>query len=311
MTDVGQAPHHIIVVDDEAAARDMVAEYLELHGYRVTRCDGGAELRAAVRVDKPDLVICDLNMPEEDGLSVVRFLKETSSTPVIMLTATASAIDRVVGLELGADDYLAKPCELRELLARVRSILRRLRWSNMRGSERRLAAIVSFDLVGFSRLVQANETATLSAVDQIFAQIINPSLVRYRGTMFKMLGDGGLLEFPSVVDAVDWSVRFQRAVLDDPASTMPHGRIRFRLGVAIGDIVVSQGDRFGEGVALAVRMQEAARPGTVTLSDYSHQFVVGKVSTLFIDLGPRQLKNIASPMRLWEWASEALDAPSA
>lgn len=311
MTDAGQAsPHHIIVVDDEQAAREMVAEYLELHGYRVTRCDGGSDLRAAIRVDKPDLVICDLNMPEEDGLSVVRYLKETTATPVIMLTATASAIDRVVGLELGADDYLAKPCELRELLARVRSILRRVRWSNMRGSERRLAAIVSFDLVGFGRLVQTNENATLSALDQIFAEIINPSLVRYRGTMFKMLGDGGLLEFPSVVDAVDWSVQFQCAVLDSPVATMPHGRIRFRLGVAIGDIVVSQGDRFGEGVALAVRMQEVARPGTVTLSDYSHQFVANKVSTQFTDLGSRSLKNISAPMRLWEWSSEPEDEPT-
>ena len=73
----------------------------------------------------PDLIVLDLNMPEEDGLSVIRDLKQRTSVPIIMLTATASAIDRVVGLELGADDYLAKPCELRELLARIRSVLRR------------------------------------------------------------------------------------------------------------------------------------------------------------------------------------------
>ena len=73
----------------------------------------------------PDLIVLDLNMPEEDGLSIIRDLKQRISVPIIMLTATASAIDRVVGLELGADDYLAKPCELRELLARIRSVLRR------------------------------------------------------------------------------------------------------------------------------------------------------------------------------------------
>ena len=73
----------------------------------------------------PDLIVLDLNMPEEDGLSIIRDLKRRTSVPIIMLTATASAIDRVVGLELGADDYLAKPCELRELLARIRSVLRR------------------------------------------------------------------------------------------------------------------------------------------------------------------------------------------
>src|SRR5205085_10791787 len=116
---------HVVVVDDEAAARDMVGDYLKLHGFRVTLCDGGASLRTAIAKDKPDLIVLDLNMPEEDGLSIVRDLKTRNNVPVIMLTATASPIDRVVGLELGADDYIAKPAELRELLARVRSVLRR------------------------------------------------------------------------------------------------------------------------------------------------------------------------------------------
>jgi DNA-binding response OmpR family regulator len=116
---------HIFVVDDEAPAREMVGDYLKLHGFDVTMCDGGASLRVAIEKQAPDLIVLDLNMPEEDGLSIVRTLKQKSSIPIIMLTATASPIDRVVGLELGADDYLAKPCELRELLARIRSVLRR------------------------------------------------------------------------------------------------------------------------------------------------------------------------------------------
>jgi DNA-binding response OmpR family regulator len=116
---------HIIVVDDEAQTRDMVGDYLRMHGFRVTLCDGGATLRTEFDKEQPDLIVLDLNMPEEDGLSIIRDLKQKSNVPVIMLTATASAIDRVVGLELGADDYIAKPCELRELVARVRSVLRR------------------------------------------------------------------------------------------------------------------------------------------------------------------------------------------
>ena len=116
---------HIIVVDDEAPAREMVGDYLKMHGFAVTLCDGGKSLRKEIEGGMPDLIVLDLNMPEEDGLSIVRDLKSRSNVPVIMLTATASPIDRVVGLELGADDYLAKPCELRELMARVRSVLRR------------------------------------------------------------------------------------------------------------------------------------------------------------------------------------------
>jgi DNA-binding response OmpR family regulator len=91
----------------------------------VTLCDGGKSLRGAIEHGLPDLVVLDLNMPEEDGLSIIRDLKARTNVPVIMLTATASPIDRVVGLEIGADDYVAKPCELRELMARIRSVLRR------------------------------------------------------------------------------------------------------------------------------------------------------------------------------------------
>src|SRR3981189_1761771 len=116
---------HIIIVDDEAPAREMVGDYLKMHGFNVTLCDGGKSLRGAIETGAPDLVVLDLNMPEEDGLSIIRDLKSRINVPVIMLTATASPIDRVVGLELGADDYVANPCQLRELMARIRSVLRR------------------------------------------------------------------------------------------------------------------------------------------------------------------------------------------
>src|SRR5216683_2721641 len=121
---MSQLPH-IAVVDDEKPARDMVGDYLRMHGFSVSLCDGGVSLRQSIAQQTPDLIVLDLNMPEEDGLSIIRDLKQRTGVPIIMLTATASAIDRVVGLELGADDYLAKPCELRELMARIRSVLRR------------------------------------------------------------------------------------------------------------------------------------------------------------------------------------------
>jgi DNA-binding response OmpR family regulator len=122
----GAAMPSIAVVDDEAATREMVGDYLKLHGFSVVLCDGGCALREHLARQSLDLIVLDLNMPEEDGLSIVRDLKARTAIPIIMLTATASAIDRVVGLELGADDYLPKPCELRELVARVRSVLRRV-----------------------------------------------------------------------------------------------------------------------------------------------------------------------------------------
>ena len=153
-------------------------------------------------------------------------------------------------------------------------------------------------VAGFSRLVQDDEPGTLAAVDRVLAEIVAPSLPPRNGQLFKMLGDGALIEFQSVVDAVEWSVAFQAEV---SADDLPAPRLSFRVGIAVGDIVVSSQDRFGEGVALAVRVQEMAAPGDVMLSDYVHQMVRGKVAASFADEGLHDLKNIAEPMRIWRW----------
>ncbi|WP_143957841.1 response regulator [Rhodoligotrophos appendicifer] len=116
---------HILVVDDHRDIRDAVSKYLARNGLRVTPADGGAEMRAVLKTGAVDLVVLDVMMPGEDGLSLCRFLRETSEIPVIMLTAMAEDTDRVVGLELGADDYVTKPFNPRELLARIRAVLRR------------------------------------------------------------------------------------------------------------------------------------------------------------------------------------------
>lgn len=295
----------IYVVDDEASARELVGDYLTMHGFTVTLCEGGARLRKELSRKIPDLIVLDLNMPEEDGLSIIRYLKDHCPVPVIMLTASASPIDRVVGLELGADDYMAKPCELRELLARTRSLLRRLKFSPARHTDRRLAAIVSFDFVGFSRFIQDNETETLAALDAIFGEVITPSLLRHHGILFKMLGDGALIEFASVVDAVDWSMWLQTQMRDLGHSYLSSGRIVFRLGIAVGDVVLNQNDRAGEGVTLAVRVQEVAEPGAIAMTDQAYFLVRGKTAATFVDGGERRLKNIAAPMHVYTWSPGA------
>ena len=116
---------HIVVVDDERDLRETVAEYLSLHGYRVTPAANGVELRAILEGGRVDLVVLDIAMPGEDGLSLARFLRVQHTAGIIMLTASGETVDRIVGLEMGADDYLAKPVDLRELLARIKAVLRR------------------------------------------------------------------------------------------------------------------------------------------------------------------------------------------
>ena len=117
---------HILVVDDEPDLREMIEEYLVQQGFGVTTAENGTAMRRVVAERPVDLVLLDIRMPGEDGLSLVRFLREHYPIGIIMLTAAGEVVDRIVGLEMGADDYLAKPFDPRELLARIKSVLRRL-----------------------------------------------------------------------------------------------------------------------------------------------------------------------------------------
>lgn len=116
---------HILIVDDDPEICALLTQFLTPHGFRVCTAGDGTAMRAALREGDIDLVILDLMLPGEDGLSLCRFIRENSRLPVIMLTAMGDETDRVVGLEMGADDYLAKPFSTRELLARIKAVLRR------------------------------------------------------------------------------------------------------------------------------------------------------------------------------------------
>jgi two-component system OmpR family response regulator len=116
---------HILVVDDDRDIRSSLAEYLRLRGFRVSVAAGGKEMDRLLSTAKPDLIVLDIMLPREDGLSICRRLQETAQVPIILLTALTESADRIVGLELGADDYVTKPFDPRELAARIRSVLRR------------------------------------------------------------------------------------------------------------------------------------------------------------------------------------------
>src|SRR6201990_3194337 len=219
---------HIIIVDDEAPAREMVGDYLKMHGFTVTLCDGGKTLRGAIETGAPaDLVVLDLNMPEEDGLSIIRDLKSRTNIPVIMLTATASPIDRVVGLEIGADDYIAKPCELRELMARIRSVLRRSSPVKGAGTETASAKAAKDQLVRFGtkwldleaqalRDDEGNEhplTASEFGLLKVFAA--NPKRVLSRERLLELANARDSEAFDRAIDLR--IMRIRRKIEPDPS----------------------------------------------------------------------------------------------
>ncbi|MGO4622280.1 response regulator [Ensifer sp. 2YAB10] len=147
MANACNEPELVLVVDDDPRIRQMLARYFEAEGYRVSLAGDGREMRKSVEKGDVDIILLDLGLPGEDGLSLARDLRAHSDIPIIMLTGRADVVDRVVGLEIGADDYVTKPFHLREVLARVRGALRRRRYSPMQPQirEERFGEIFCFE----------------------------------------------------------------------------------------------------------------------------------------------------------------------
>ena len=170
--------------------------------------------------------------------------------------------------------------------------------------QRRLAAILAADVVGYSRLVGAEEEGTIARLRTLRDELISPTVSAYRGRIIKTTGDGLLIEFASVVDAVRAALEVQRAMAAQNAEIAADKRIEFRIGINLGDVVVeSDGDLVGDGVNVAARLEAVAEPGGICLSRSVYDQVKGKVDAEFVDLGDQNLKNIAQPIRSYRVGS--------
>jgi TolB-like protein/Flp pilus assembly protein TadD len=167
-------------------------------------------------------------------------------------------------------------------------------------SIRRLAAILAADIAGYSRLIGADEEGTLNRIRSIRAEVIDPAIASYRGRLVKTTGDGLLIEFGSVVDALRCAVEMQQAVAGQNAGLPPAQRIEFRIGLHMGDVVVADGDILGDGVNIAARLEGWAQPGGICVSGLVHDQVQGRVDCGFQDAGEQFLKNIARPIRVFK-----------
>jgi TolB-like protein/class 3 adenylate cyclase len=174
-----------------------------------------------------------------------------------------------------------------------------------------LAAIVSADVVGYSLLMGRDDSATLAGLKAHRQELIDSKIAEYRGRIVKTTGDGLLLEFPSVVDAVRCGVDIQRGMAERNAGVPPEQRIEFRIGINIGDIIIDGDDIFGDGVNVAARLQTLAEPGGICVSRVVRDQVLDKLSFAFEDLGAQEVKNIARPVEVYrvELGSEPLQTP--
>lgn len=177
--------------------------------------------------------------------------------------------------------------------------------------ERKLAAIVSADVAGYSRLMGQDEAATLAGLNALTSQHIFPLTQAHDGRIVKEMGDGFLIEFPSIVSAVKCSCEIQRQLADGDIDAAQS--IRFRIGVHLGDVIVQGADIFGDGVNIASRLQEIADPGGVAISHSAYEHLDDASAAGFMDRGERQLKNLRRAIRVWHWAASpgAHDTPDA
>jgi adenylate cyclase len=162
---------------------------------------------------------------------------------------------------------------------------------------RRLAAILAADVAGYSRLMGTDEEGTLNRLRAIRAEVVDPSITLYRGRIVKTTGDGLLVEFVSVVDAVRCATEIQTAIAKGNAEIAVEKRIEFRMGINMGDVVVEDGDIFGDGVNVAARLGGLAEPGGICVSARVQEDAAGRLDLTFDDLGEQSLKNIARSVR--------------
>ena len=171
-------------------------------------------------------------------------------------------------------------------------------------STRRLAAILAADVVGYSRLMGADESGTLQALKAIRSELIDPSLAAHNGRLVKTTGDGLLVEFASVVDALRCAIEVQAGMAERNATMLADKRIEYRIGINMGDIVVEDDDIFGDGVNVAARLEGIAEPGGICVSARVEEDVAGKLDLVFEDMGEQALRNIARPVRAYRVATE-------
>ena len=165
--------------------------------------------------------------------------------------------------------------------------------------QRRLAAILSADVVGYSRLMGMDEAGTLSRLNALRRELIDPTIAAHSGRIVKLMGDGALVEFASAVDAVTCAIEIQRRLREDDASGSDANPIQIRIGINVGDIIIDGEDILGDSVNIAARVEGIAEPGGISISEDAWRQVHGKVTANFIDLGEQSLKNIARPVRVY------------
>jgi class 3 adenylate cyclase len=299
----------VLLVDDDEKLRRLVIEYLEGFGFQVLTLSDGLSVLKTLRKESPDIVILDIMLPGKDGLDVLKEIRAEHAVPVIMLTARGEDTDRIVGLELGADDYLPKPFNPRELLARMKAVIRRLppqvpgppeeKDLASQGMKRQLKAILSADVKDYSRLMAQDEMWTIHTLNAC-RDVIASHVRKHLGRVVDSPGDNILAEFGSVIHAVQCAVDIQKDLGAKNIGLSEGRKMAFRIGINLGDVVLEKGRIYGDGVNIAARIEGLSEAGGICVSGTVYDQIENRLPLRFEYLGEKSVKNIAKPIRVYQ-----------
>ncbi len=305
---MSQDQPHVLIVDDEADIRATLQDYLEVNAITTSVAANGNECRRAIGEGDFDLVLLDLKMPGEDGLSLCRHIRATSDCAVIMITGVSEAMDRVVGLEVGADDYISKPFDLREVLARVRSVLRRSGQrqaggnglaEKLSGSGRVLLSVLFTDIVGSTTLAKTMGDKAWSNLLKQHDEHVRAAVEDFGGIEVKAMGDGFVTAFDMPGSAVACAQSIRRRVSDLG--------LALRAGIHTGECELHGDDLAGIALHVAARIMDKAKGGDILVSRTVTDLMLG-TDVVFAERGRFTLRGIGKEWRLFAVSGEGQTA---
>ncbi len=307
-TSADDARSTILIVDDDPHIRSMLSEYFQRQGFVVLEAPDAEKGRLVAEGKRPNIALVDLHLPGENGLSFCKYMHEERAVPVIMLTGDDDSVERVVGLEVGADDYISKPFDLREVLARTRTVLRRagaprseaassnpiealLVKSAVTGrAERFLLTILFCDIVDSTKKAETLGDQVWTTKLRHFEEQCRKAVGNAPGLTLKWLGDGLLAVFTTPGRALRAA-----EIIHDAGSGH---ELELRVGVHCGECERREDDLAGIAVHIAARVMSAADSGQTVVTSTVKEVMTGS-DTLFEDHGEHALKGVAEPWRLY------------
>lgn len=296
----------ILIIEDDPAISLGLTEYLSEEGFKISKASDGKMGFDLALQENPDLILLDVNLPTMEGIQICRKLREHGfKNPIIMLTSKSETVDKIVGLEVGADDYVTKPFDTRELLARIHTNLRRQETEksySQSGSndelQRHLLAIMFSDMKNYSKKMNKDEKFALELL-QDHNEIMKFSINKFYGKVVEIIGDAFLASFESALDCLNCCIHIQKKFNEYNLLKPKNEKIKVRIGVHVGDVIEFEGGLKGDALNVAARIQQIAEPGTIYASENFYLTVKGKTDTEFKKLGSFELKNIKGEIDIY------------